>query len=114
MKKNIALTSLILITVLTLAAQMACANLPVPNDTAPHLTTTSLDEAALACLDWAWSVNHTREVAGGVLWNEGKLTCSPLTLGTRSSVEYELDTCLTEEEEADGWVLARSGCSRRI
>lgn len=58
---------------------------------APIMTDSTLDQAAVACLDWAWSVKHAREVAGGVIWNdEGNLTCSHLTFGTKNSVQYTM------------------------
>ena len=63
----------------------------IPNASAPRIAGYSVDQAAAACLDWAWSINHAREVAGGVLWNdEGNLTCSRLTLGARNSILYDM------------------------
>ena len=63
----------------------------IPNDSAPQLTGLSLDEAAVACLNWAWLQNHTREVAGGVMVNaNGELICTGLTLGTRDSIIYDI------------------------
>ncbi len=61
----------------------------IPTDSAPDLTGLSLDKAAIACLDWAWSVSHRRELAGGIVLNSDfVLECTPLTMGSPDSVEY--------------------------
>ncbi len=51
----------------------------------------SIDETATSCLDWAWQRSHTREVAGGVVWQGDLLACSELTLGTRNAVRYGVE-----------------------
>jgi hypothetical protein len=80
------------LTVLLFAFVLGCASLhkPLPP---PDLAGLSIDEAAIACLDWAWMVKHKREVAGGVLMDyDGlKLVCSDLTLGTRAYVVYDIE-----------------------
>jgi hypothetical protein len=74
------------------ALVLGCASLhkPLPP---PDLTGMSIDDAATACLDWAWMTKHKREVAGGVLmdYDAMKLVCSELTLGTRVSVVYDIE-----------------------
>jgi hypothetical protein len=74
------------------ALVLGCASLykPLPP---PDLTGLNIDEAAIACLDWAWMTKHKREVAGGVLmdYDAMKLVCSDLTLGTRSYVIYDIE-----------------------
>ena len=78
---------------------MSCATpLPsIPSDTAPRMPSATLDQAAITCLDWAWSIKATRELGGGVLVEKGvsgeddTLTCSPLTLGTRNGVTFFLE-----------------------
>ena len=52
----------------------------------PRPVGSSIDETATSCLDWAWNVTHTREVAGGVVWQGDLLACTELTLGTRNAV----------------------------
>ncbi len=45
----------------------------------------------MRCLDYAWQVNHVREVAGGVMARpNGDRVCTELTLGTRNSVRYSM------------------------
>ncbi len=64
----------------------------IPNDSTPNIPVgSSLDQAAIICLDWAWSVNQYQEVAGGVTWGPESLTCTHLTLGDSHSVEYYMD-----------------------
>ena len=62
----------------------------IPNDSSPELAGLNMDQAATACLNWAWLENHTREVAGGIEVVNGKLICTQLTLGTRNSVVYDI------------------------
>jgi hypothetical protein len=74
----------------TLALGCASLHKPLPP---PDLTDLSIDEAAIACLDWAWMTKHKREVAGGVLmdYDALKLVCSDLTFGTRQYVIYDIE-----------------------
>lgn len=57
----------------------------------PRPVGSSIDKSATSCLDWAWNVSHTREVAGGVVWEGDLLTCTELTLGTRNAVRYGVE-----------------------
>jgi hypothetical protein len=81
-----------LLTTLLSVLAFGCASLhkPLPP---PDLDGMTIDEAAIACLDWAWMTKHKRETAGGVLmdYDAGKLVCSDLTFGTRSYVIYDIE-----------------------
>ncbi len=70
---------------------VGCTHVGTPRAAPPTIRGFTLDAAATACLDWAWSVRRFREVAGGVLIDpHGHLVCSPLTIGTRTAVWYTL------------------------
>ena len=55
------------------------------------LTHGSVDEAAVSCLDWAWSQQTVLEMAGGIVrTGQNSYTCSYLTTGTRYLVAYAM------------------------
>lgn len=48
---------------------------------------TTVDEAATACLDWAWEFNHEVEMGGGIIrLADGFYTCTALTVGLPDAV----------------------------
>ena len=55
---------------------------PFPADFDRNYAGTTVDEAAVNCLDWAWHKDHVNEVAGGVLKTRDGYACGELFVGT--------------------------------